>query len=41
MRKRKILLARRLRSKPDWLNNNDARRGIIPPQERRVRERQP
>jgi hypothetical protein len=31
---------RRLRSKPDWLNDNDARRGIIPPQERRARERQ-
>jgi hypothetical protein len=31
---------RRLRSEIDLLNDNDARRGIIPPQERRARERQ-
>jgi hypothetical protein len=31
---------RRLRSEIDLLNDNDARRGIIPAQERRARERQ-
>ncbi len=31
---------RRLRSKIDLLNDNDARRGIIPPREQRARERQ-
>ena len=31
---------RRLRSEIDLLNDNDARRGIIPPPERRARERQ-
>ena len=31
--------ARRLRSRDDMLNDNDARRGIVPPLERRARER--
>jgi hypothetical protein len=31
--------ARRTRSEIDLLNDNDARRGIIPPDERRARER--
>jgi hypothetical protein len=31
---------RRLRSEADWLNDNDARRGIIPPHERRAGERE-
>lgn len=31
--------ARRLRSRDDMLNDNDARRGIVPPLERRTRER--
>jgi hypothetical protein len=30
--------ARRLRSEHDMLNDNDARRGIVPPRERRARE---
>ncbi len=30
--------ARRLRSENDMLNDNDARRGIVPPRERRARE---
>jgi len=32
---------RRLRSQNDMLNDNDARRGILPPSERRARERAP
>jgi hypothetical protein len=32
---------RRLHSKNDWLNDNDARHGIVPPRELRARARLP